>query len=288
VWPVAMRVDAANPAKVDEMRKRAVGRFDALLTHLAAPERERYWQHIAIPYDTTVAYDEMLAPSLTAGGKGSTFVTSVESLTAYFLNGSQVPEQPAGVAAAVRQPPVAPEPAVQRQSDHTPSAFLSYAHFDNRNEYITRFRKLLSEEVQALTGKEFPIFHDRTSLEWGANWPRRIEESLNEVTFLIGIWTPSYFNSRDCQDELQQFLARERALQRDDLVLGLYLVETPGLGKLRDEPADDLVRSVSSRQVADWTRLRRRTLTSTSMGEEIAKLAGHIQNRLKHAAISRT
>lgn len=282
VWPVAMRIDAADPAKVLYLRKRAMDRFDSLLTHLAAPQREQYWQRIAIPYDTVFGYDEVMAPSLPAGGTGSTFVTSVESLTSYFLDGAPARETQAPAAPAGEPRSEQPDAAgVQLRSDQEPGAFLSYAHFDDRNEYITRFRELLSEEVQAQTGKTFQIFQDRKSLEWGANWPRRLEESLNEVTFLIVVCTPSYFNSPDCRDELQRFLERERDLRRDDLVLGVYLVETPGLGELRNEHADDLVRTVSTRQLADWTGLQRRSLTSKKMGEEIAKLARKIQQRLK-------
>ncbi len=52
------------------------------------------------------------------------------------------------------------------------------------------------------TGKPFKVFQDRNDLEWGQNWQDRIENSLEEVTFLIPVITPSFFNSPACQKEL--------------------------------------------------------------------------------------
>ena len=81
------------------------------------------------------------------------------------------------------------------------------------------------------TGQEFTIFQDR-DIQWGQNWKRRIEKSLDEeVTFLIPIITPSFFKSKACRDELGRFLERERRLNRDDLILPVYYVDTPLINK---------------------------------------------------------
>jgi hypothetical protein len=274
IWPVAMRIDTTDPEKLGELRKRAIDRFDTLLTHLPEPQREQYWKAVAIPHDTHVAYGETLAPSLGGGAAGSTFVTAVRSLASYLVNGSPIHTAPSPSRGEAGQPRLGSGFALE------PAAFLSYAHFDNRGDYVSRFRKLLSDEYRVQTGGEFVIFEDRNSLEWGVNWPKRIDESLNEVTFLIAVLTPNYFNSPNCRDELEKFLEREKRLGRDDLVLSLLLVETPGLGKSKEKTSDELVLAMSKRQLADWTQFRLTALTSVGMSKRIAELAGKVRQRL--------
>ena len=82
-----------------------------------------------------------------------------------------------------------------------PLAFLTYVRSEDKHEEgrITEFRKRLSNEVQTQTGEDFPIFQDRKDIQWGENWSERIEESLDEVTFLIPIITPSCFKSGPCR-----------------------------------------------------------------------------------------
>ncbi len=78
-----------------------------------------------------------------------------------------------------------------------PAAFMSYVRTDDRHEEgrITQFRERLSGEVQMQTGEDFPIFQDRNDISWGQAWEERIEQSIDEVTFLIPIITPSFFRS---------------------------------------------------------------------------------------------
>ncbi len=68
----------------------------------------------------------------------------------------------------------------------------------------------VSEEVSVQTGEDFEVFQDRDAILWGQNWKERIEDSLNEVTFLIAIITPSFFRSPHCRNELKRFIDRER------------------------------------------------------------------------------
>lgn len=99
-----------------------------------------------------------------------------------------------------------------------PLAFMSYVRFEDEHEdgRLTLFRQRLSGEVRVQTGEEFPIFQDRNDIRWGQNWKERIEESLDEVTFLIPMITPSFFNSPACRDELEKFLEREKELRSND------------------------------------------------------------------------
>jgi hypothetical protein len=130
-----------------------------------------------------------------------------------------------------------------------PAAFMSYAHVDNEYGQLTEFRERLSNEVQVQTGKEFPIFQDRDDILLGQDWRQRIEEALEEeITFLIPIITPSFFNSQACREELDLFLRREKALSRSDLVLPVYYVTCRLLHDESLRNNDELARAIASRQ----------------------------------------
>ncbi|NUO84348.1 toll/interleukin-1 receptor domain-containing protein [candidate division KSB1 bacterium] len=149
-----------------------------------------------------------------------------------------------------------------------PIAFLSYVHFDDQHENgrLTQFRERLSAEMRIQSGNEFIIFQDRDDIAWGQLWKERIEESLDEVTFLIPIITPSYFKSPTCRFELERFLEREKKLNRNDLILPVYYVDCPVLNEETKRSSDKLAEVVAARQYVDWRELRFEAFTSPQAG----------------------
>src|SRR5258708_349683 len=89
-----------------------------------------------------------------------------------------------------------------------PSAFMSYVRSDDDHDdgRITKFRKHLEGEVRMQTGRAFPIFQDRNDISWGQQWKAVIQGALSDVTFLLPIVTPSFFESDACRSEFQTFL----------------------------------------------------------------------------------
>lgn len=161
-----------------------------------------------------------------------------------------------------------------------PAAFLSYVHEDDKDGRITALRERLCDEVQMQVGTEFPIFQDRKDILWGDNWRARIEGSLDEVTFLIPVITPRFFNSRHCRAELQRFLEREKQLGRNDLILPIYFVDTPHLNDEEERAADDLAEVIASRQYADWRELRLEHQTNPQVARTLAHLARQIRDAI--------
>jgi parallel beta-helix repeat protein len=161
-----------------------------------------------------------------------------------------------------------------------PAAFMSYVRFDDQHDdgQLTRFRERLSAEVQAQTGEEFPIFQDRNDIAWGQNWRARIEESLDTVTLLIPIITPSFFLSPACRDELTCFLDREHDLGRQDLILSVYYISTPKLDDVKRRRADRLAKVLATRQYADWRELRFEPFTSPLVRKALAQLASRMRD----------
>ena len=161
-----------------------------------------------------------------------------------------------------------------------PAAFLSYVRFNDQHDdgWVSQFCERLSAEVRVQLGEEFPIFQDRKDIVWGQSWQRRIDQALDAVTLLLVIITPGFFRSAACRAEVERFLARERDLGRDDLILPVYYVSTPELDDPQRRDADELARVLGSRQFADWRDLRFEPLTSPGARRAVAHLATRMRD----------
>ena len=126
-----------------------------------------------------------------------------------------------------------------------PDAFLSYTRIDDefRSGAITSLRRLLELGVQVVTGnRNFQIFQDKEGIELGQNWQNRLDQAITDARFLIPILSPLYFQSKGCRDELTKFIAYEKSLGRNDLILPVYFVTTALLEK-PDLLKDDVLAS---------------------------------------------
>jgi parallel beta-helix repeat protein len=159
-----------------------------------------------------------------------------------------------------------------------PAAFMSYARADDRYGHVSAFRERLAQEIEIQTGEEFPIFQDSNDIGWGENWRRRVEQSLDAVTFLVPIFSPSFFNSEACCQELQRFLEREKNLNRDDLILPVYFIDCPTLNA--PGVTDNIMEQMAARQYVDWRDLRFEPFTSPQVGKALAELAKQVRNAL--------
>ena len=161
-----------------------------------------------------------------------------------------------------------------------PAAFMSYVRFNDQHDdgQLTQFRERLAAEVRVQTGDEFPIFQDRNDIAWGQNWQTRIDDTLDAVTLLLVIITPSFFRSPACRAEVERFLARERELGRQDLILPVYYVSTPELDDPERRDADELARVLASRQFADWRELRFEPFTAPVIRKALAQLASRMRD----------
>jgi cobaltochelatase CobT len=161
-----------------------------------------------------------------------------------------------------------------------PAAFMSYAHRDDRSGRLSKLRERLSEEVGVQTGEDFEIFQDRDAILWGQHWRERIEESLDAVTFLIAIITPSFFRSPHCRNELKRFIDREERLARKDLILPIHYVDTPLLTDEAKRATDEQAQLIATRQYVDWRELRNKPFKSPRVNDRLEQLAAQIRDAL--------
>jgi 8-oxo-dGTP pyrophosphatase MutT (NUDIX family) len=164
--------------------------------------------------------------------------------------------------------------SVPATAKRIPVGFLSYAHADDDADSgrLTEFRIRLEREIRVQTGTVFSIFQDRQDIRWGDAWRQRIESSIDTVTFLIPIITPSFFLSSQCRAEFDRFLDREKKLDRNDLIFPMYYVNCRFLEE-SDTSNDPLARIISGRQYVDWRELRFDNLDSPRVARSIAELA---------------
>jgi F-box protein 11 len=151
---------------------------------------------------------------------------------------------------------------------------------------LTQFREDLSAEVQRQIGEEFLIFQDRKDILWGQNGEAQIKESLDEVTLLIPIITPSFFKSPACRRELQRFLEREKKLGRKDLILPVYYIDCPLLNNKEKQARDELAQAIFAHQYVDWRELRHEPFTSLEVGKTLAQRAAQIRDALERMQAS--
>jgi len=160
---------------------------------------------------------------------------------------------------------------------------MSYTRFDDKhdNGFLSLLCNRLSDEIHVQTGKEFPIFFDRKDIKWGQNWKERIENSIDEITFLIPIITPNYFESKQCMEELRLFLKREKELGREDLILPICYITWPLVDNAGKRENNRLAQIIASRNYYDWRKLRFKEIASSSISTELANLAIQIRDILE-------
>jgi hypothetical protein len=161
------------------------------------------------------------------------------------------------------------------------AGFLSYAHNDNADGSVTEFRKALEREVRAQTGRrDVRIFQDLDDIDCGEEWKERVDSSLDAVTFLVPILTPSFFASDQCRRELERFLDREGRPGQRDLILPVYWIRAAPIDDPARRARDPLALKLHTRQRFDWLELRFKRLTDEDARRALARLAARLRKAL--------
>lgn len=98
--------------------------------------------------------------------------------------------------------------SVQQANDTAPaSVFLSYRRRDNEhlNGAIIELMDQIAQEYEFAYGESIDLFIDQRSINWGADWQRHLDTTLDSTTFIVPAVTPGYINSAACRSELERF-----------------------------------------------------------------------------------
>lgn len=162
-----------------------------------------------------------------------------------------------------------------------PLAFLSYARNDNREGRVAEFHQKLNNELRTQLGdKSANIFMD-ADIELGVPWRERISVGLAKATFLLPIVTPSFLASKECREELDEFIQHERRVERGDLILPIVYINCDEfLTSTNDELVDSTWKTLRTRQFFDWSPFRHKDFSNEVVREALANLARQIHGRM--------
>jgi hypothetical protein len=164
--------------------------------------------------------------------------------------------------------------------------FFSYSRDDDRGSEgrLSNLRKAIQSELSAQLGRterNFRLFQDREAIAHGKLWETEIAKAIDQAVFFIPIVTPRAVGSPHCKFEFESFLARERALDRNDLVFPILYLPVPELedeARLRDDPVLSIIRK---RQYVDWRTFRHLPTSMPEVSQSIDRFCSDIAKALR-------
>jgi hypothetical protein len=147
--------------------------------------------------------------------------------------------------------------------------FFSYSREDDEDSggRLSKLRERIQAELRVQLGrtrKDFRLWQDKVAIAHGELWEDTIKKGIAESVFFIPIITPTAVRSSYCKFEFQSFLAREKELDRNNLIFPILYVPVPALtdDRWRQDP---LLAIIGSRQYEDWQNLRHLDASSSEV-----------------------
>jgi hypothetical protein len=147
--------------------------------------------------------------------------------------------------------------------------FFSYSREDDEGSggRLSKLRERIQEELRLQLGRtkrDFRLWQDKVAIAHGELWEETIKKGISESVFFIPIITPTAVRSSYCKFEFESFLAREKELDRNNLIFPILYVQVPALtdDRWRQDP---LLAIIGSRQYEDWQNLRHLDASSSEV-----------------------
>jgi hypothetical protein len=168
--------------------------------------------------------------------------------------------------------------------------FFSYSREDDEGSggKLSKLRERIQEELRLQLGrtrKDFRLWQDKAAIAHGELWEDTIKKGISESVFFIPIITPTAVRSSYCKFEFESFLAREKELDRNNLIFPILYVQVPALmdDRWRNDP---LLLVVGSRQYEQWQNLRQLDPSSTEVALRVEKFCANIRRALEQEWLS--
>jgi TIR domain len=164
--------------------------------------------------------------------------------------------------------------------------FFSYSREDDEafEGTLSALREGIQRELSAQLGRSkatFRLWQDQVAIAPGQLWESEIKAAVEQAVFFIPIVTPRAVNSHHCKFEFEAFLARERALDRNDLVFPLLYIGLPALEDEAQWRKDPVLSTIGTRQYVDWRPFRHRDVHEPAVREAIERFCSKIVEALR-------
>ncbi len=169
--------------------------------------------------------------------------------------------------------------------------FFSYCREDDEafNGALSALRDAIQRELSAQLGRNkrnFRLWQDQEAIAPGKLWESEITTAVEQAVFFIPIVTPRAVSSRYCKFEFSSFLARERALDRDDLIFPILYISIPALEDEAKWRIDSVLSIVGVRQYVDWRAFRHLPVNTPAVGEAIERFCSKVVEALREPRLS--
>jgi hypothetical protein len=169
--------------------------------------------------------------------------------------------------------------------------FFSYSREDDEDSHggLSALRDRIQRELRSQLGrstKSFGLWQDKEAIAPGAQWETEIKEAVAQSVFFIPIITPTVVKSQYCRFELESFIARQAALDRNDLVFPILYINVAALSDGELWKNDPVLSIIAERQYEDWRQFRHWDLNSREIKEAIERFCRGVTAALQRSWLS--
>ena len=130
--------------------------------------------------------------------------------------------------------------------------FISYAHADNGNGWLTALVEAIRAEHGRFTSTPLKIFFDQTDIVSMSDWEHRILRGLRDSKIMLAALSPAYFQSEYCRKEWEIYLEHELSqAMPGEAIAPIYIATYADFEEHADEALNEWMRNLKRRQYLD-------------------------------------
>ena len=163
--------------------------------------------------------------------------------------------------------------------------FISYAHEDNGNGWLTAMVEAIRAEHAKFTSAPLKIFFDQTDIETMSDWEHRILRALHDSKVMLAALSPAYFRSEYCRKEWEIYLEQELGqAMPGEAIAPIYIATYHDFEDHADAALNEWMRNLKRRQYVDvrtWWSEGPRSLERDDVRRRLELLDQQIGERLE-------
>ena len=165
--------------------------------------------------------------------------------------------------------------------------FVSYAHADDHDAWVTELVKAIRAEHAEFTPAPLRVFFDRDEIRSMDDWQLRIFDGLHSSRLMLAVLSENYFDSDYCREEWEIYVQHETARgMRGEAIAPIYIVAVPNFEDADESTLDRWRADLKRRQFEDVRRWRPEgieALRRIEVRNRLKKLDQQISERLQRA-----